>query len=231
MENKRYKYNKFLYNDKWLFKKELLSDDAELIKMLDNELYMWQLLKKYDFIPQILFFDNKDSHYIIYQYIDGVTLDKYKFKDDKEKLTIFVKILEKIEVIHNLFIVHCDLKASNIIISNNNIYILDFGNAKFIGDKTNYGTPRYCSVSQLKKEKITYNFDIYSLGIILYELLTSKPSFKDMNIDSLIKEKEDSDLELSDDKLNTIFYKMTNGFYNDIKSVKKELLESSIDVM
>ena len=163
--------------------------------------------------------------------MDGVTLNKYKFKDDKEKIAIFVKILEKIEIIHNLFIVHCDLKPSNIIISNNNIYILDFGNAKFIGDKTNYGTPRYCSVSQLKKEKITYNFDIYSLGIMLYELLTSKPSFDDMDIESLIKEKEDSDLELSDDKLNTIFYKMTNGFYNDIKSVKKDLLESSIDVL
>ena len=160
MENKKYKYDKFLYKNKWLFKKELKSNDEELIKMLDNELYMWQLLKKYDFIPQILFFDNKDSHYIIYQYIDGVTLNKYKFKDDKEKIAIFVKILEKIEIIHNLFIVHCDLKPSNIIISNNNIYILDFGNAKFIGDKTNYGTPRYCSVPQLKKEKIRNRFKI-----------------------------------------------------------------------
>lgn len=230
-EANKYVYTSFSYENKLVLKKELINYDEDLLKMLDNELYIWQKIKELSFVPKVLFFNNKNPYYIIYEYIDGVTLNNYKFDNLNEKIDVFIKIIEKVEMLHNRFIVHCDLKPSNILISNNkNIYIIDYGIAQFIGGKTDYGSVSYCSIEQLRKEKVTYNFDIYALGIILYEIITNKKAFNYNNLNELINEKKSDNLLISDviddisDNLEIIFYKMINSRYNNVTEAKNDLI-------
>ena len=232
MENSRtYSYSIVENNGNKYFKKELNLVDDEPIQMLNNELHKWNLLKKYSFIPDICYFDNDKQHYIMYEYIDGENLSNYKFNDLKEKIEVLASVAEKLYIIHQLFLVHGDLKPTNIIITpNKEIYIIDFATAKYVGEKIEYGTKRYCSISQLNKEKANIDFDIYALGIIMYELLTEKKAYLGMNDEEMIKLKNSGDLSIVDDntslslEIEKIFVRMINNGYDNMLEVCKDLL-------
>src|SRR5205809_6458882 len=89
-----------------------------------------------------------------------------------------IDILQGINYIHNKNIIHCDLTLNNILIDNNNsIKITDFGLAKNISDyqsiisSSEYGTYIYTAPETIKQKKCSVKSDIYSLGIIWFELL------------------------------------------------------------
>ncbi|HEY5533731.1 MAG TPA: protein kinase [Ignavibacteria bacterium] len=131
-------------------------------------------------------FDFEDSLYIVMEYVEGEPLNEYISKRERisedKAIEIFKKILYGIDYAHSLNIIHRDLKPSNIIIDKNeNPKILDFGIAKIvkagIGSGTTstsifMGSPAYMSPEQYKNEKIDLRTDIYSLGMVLYEMVT-----------------------------------------------------------
>lgn len=91
-----------------------------------------------------------------------------------------LKIHDVIKEIHKLNVIHCDLKHDNILLAlNKNIKIIDFGIS--INDNKNYfkgyGNTKYCSKSQLTKGNIDCTTDIYSLGVIFYELMLDRLPF------------------------------------------------------
>ncbi|ARF12201.1 serine/threonine protein kinase [Klosneuvirus KNV1] len=98
----------------------------------------------------------------------------------KEANTIMLNILNGIQYIHSKNIVHCDLTLKNILIDhNNNIKITDFGLARELNDQDHhidphaYGTQLYMAPELLNHGKISTKTDIYSLGIIYFELITN----------------------------------------------------------
>ena len=100
-------------------------------------------------------------------------------------ISITRQICEALRVAHQKGIVHRDLKPQNIMIDNNGkVYTMDFGLAKSMEAQENsvsraiIGTPQYLSPEQAKGEKVDQRSDIYSLGIIIFEMLTGKKPFE-----------------------------------------------------
>lgn len=125
-----------------------------------------------------------NQYYLIMEYIDGQSLRKFIENKMNNNLNlvmdIFLQILDGMEYAHSKNIVHRDLKPENIMLTKDNIIkITDFGIAFAIGSHsiTNpgilMGTLGYLSPEQAKGIDVDHRTDIYSLGVILYELLTS----------------------------------------------------------
>jgi serine/threonine protein kinase len=139
--------------------------------------------------------------YIIMQYVDGEPLS-YLLKSKKPlKLeiaaAISVDILDAIAAIHQKKIIHRDIKPANIMIEKGtgNAIIIDFGLAKDMIDGTRMtstgmpmGTKLYMSPEQFKdSSKVGPGTDIYSFGVILYEMLAGKPPYEGTEVDLMYK--------------------------------------------
>lgn len=134
---------------------------------------------------------NESLPYLVMEYIEGLPFLEYCNKYNlelKERLELFQKICSAVQYAHQHLVIHRDLKPSNILVTDDGEpKLLDFGISKLIstdesGAKTQTEfqamTPGYASPEQLKGETISTATDVYSLGVILYELLTGKLPFK-----------------------------------------------------
>ncbi|NIP43076.1 MAG: protein kinase [candidate division Zixibacteria bacterium] len=125
------------------------------------------------------------------QYIEGLPLNEY-FKDDKisfdELIDISCRICEGLYSAHKSGIIHRDIKPSNIIIDKNgHPKIFDFGLAAIQGTEkltepgSVLGTIGYMSPEQLQLRKVDHRTDLFSLGVLMYEIITGRSPFKGDN--------------------------------------------------
>lgn len=123
------------------------------------------------------------------EFIEGEPIDRYcADKKLDEKIEIFRQVCSAVSYAHTHLIVHRDLKPSNILVMSEGVpKLLDFGIAKVLNTEaadsqtaTQLGmmTPAYASPEQIKNEKVTTTADVYSLGVILYELLTGEKPYR-----------------------------------------------------
>jgi serine/threonine protein kinase/Tfp pilus assembly protein PilF len=135
--------------------------------------------------------------YFIMEFIEGEPL--YQFCDSqklnlKSRLKLFQKICEAVEYAHGKKIIHRDLKPSNVLVKPGGTpKLLDFGIAKVFDSEIDFTTvdptmtamrmmtPEYASPEQIKAETVTPASDIYSLGVLLYELLTGHRPYRFKN--------------------------------------------------
>lgn len=130
-----------------------------------------------------------DLYYIVMEYIEGITLKEYiKQKgrlSSKESADIASQICGALSVAHEKNIIHRDIKPHNIMITSNNLVkVTDFGIARAsnnstmrVGDSI-LGSVHYISPEQARGGYVDCRSDIYSLGIVLYEMLTGKVPFE-----------------------------------------------------
>jgi serine/threonine protein kinase/tetratricopeptide (TPR) repeat protein len=126
--------------------------------------------------------------YIVMELIDGLPIDAYCKQwslSVRERLELFLLVCDAVQYAHAALIVHRDLKPSNILVTAEGTpKLLDFGIAKLITEgreSTQTGwmmTPDYASPEQVRGESITVASDVYSLGIVLYEILTGERPYK-----------------------------------------------------
>jgi serine/threonine protein kinase len=126
--------------------------------------------------------------YFVMDYVKGEHIDKYcstrRFSVD-QKLRLFIQVCNAVEYLHAHRIIHRDLKPSNIVVTGNgNVKLLDFGIAKALTDSgtgntktTRVMTPGYASPEQMTGHGVTTASDVYSLAILLCELLTGSRPF------------------------------------------------------
>jgi serine/threonine protein kinase len=128
--------------------------------------------------------------FLVMEYVDGLPLDRYC--DDRRlnlsaRLEIFLRVCGAVEYAHRNLIVHRDLKPANILVNGEgSAKLLDFGTAALLAGAISVTetrqrmlTPRYASPEQLRGERVNTSADVYSLGIVLYELLTGAWPFGD----------------------------------------------------
>ena len=121
--------------------------------------------------------------YLVMEYVDGIPIDRYAAKLDlRERLRLFLSVCDGVSHAHRRLIVHRDLKPSNILVdASGQPKLLDFGIAKLLESSRDATltaerllTPAYASPEQIRGELQTTATDIYSLGAILYKLLTGR---------------------------------------------------------
>lgn len=169
-------------------------DNADLLKRFRNER---QTLAALDHPNIVKLLDGGSTEeglpYLVMDYIDGHPIDEYC---DAQKLTIerrlhlFCAVCEAVRSAHQNHVIHRDLKPNNILVTQHGTpKLLDFGIAKVLSPPdasetlslhtaTRHLTPAYASPEQIRGETVTAATDVYSLGVVLYELLTSHRPYR-----------------------------------------------------
>lgn len=134
--------------------------------------------------------------YVVMEYVEGLPVDRYcreRGLDMRAVLTLFLQICSALEHAHRHLIVHRDIKPGNILVDDyNSPKLLDFGIAKLLEPSPATGpavetvsamrllTPEYASPEQVRGEPITTASDVYSLGVLLYRLLTQRSPYENV---------------------------------------------------
>ena len=123
--------------------------------------------------------------YLVMEFVDGVPIHKFPATPDT-KLDLFRGVCAAVQYAHQNLVIHRDIKPSNILVSREGVpKLLDFGAAKLLADsdatQTGFGmaTLAYASPEQLRGEPASTLSDIFSLGVVLYELMTGQRPFGD----------------------------------------------------
>ncbi|MGH9412017.1 MAG: protein kinase domain-containing protein [Vicinamibacterales bacterium] len=124
--------------------------------------------------------------YFVMEYVEGAPITDYcdnQTLDLRERLRLFLQICAAVGFAHQRLVVHRDLKPANILVADGTLKLLDFGIAKLLDPlaetvrtatmETRW-TPDYTSPEQVQGHAVTTRTDVYSLGLILYELLTGE---------------------------------------------------------
>ncbi|MBS2006408.1 MAG: serine/threonine protein kinase [Cyanobacteria bacterium SZAS TMP-1] len=162
--------------------------------------------------------DSAGHPFIIMNYVDGESLADILARegklDEERAMGIFHQICDALTHSHMKGVIHRDIKPSNIIISKTEsgayvVHVVDFGIAKSIyGDvqstqaltrtEDTFGSPLYMSPEQLLGDEVSEQSDIYSLGCVLYEMLTGRPPFIEKNPVKLLVQHFNGAVDLSD---------------------------------
>ncbi|MCD4751646.1 MAG: serine/threonine protein kinase [Anaerolineaceae bacterium] len=142
---------------------------------------------------------SKNRIFLTLEYVAGINAKHYLISREminiKESLDFIMQSCLAIQFAHNHNIIHCDIKPSNLLITETNqIKITDFGlahilnkiNPQEISSNIVWGSPLYISPEQILGKTPTVESDIYSLGIVLYELATGKLPFLSNDITELL---------------------------------------------
>ncbi|TYQ15622.1 UNVERIFIED_CONTAM: serine/threonine-protein kinase [Acetivibrio alkalicellulosi] len=190
-----------------------------------------------------------DIHYIVMEYVNGVTLKEYLEEKGalewKEAVNISIQICLAIEHAHKNHIVHRDIKPHNILFTKDGMAkVTDFGIARAVTSSTitmvgsTIGSVHYFSPEQARGGFTDEKSDIYSLGIVLYELLTGKLPFDgDTPVAIALKHIQDEPIEpinINDNVpigVNSIVKKAVQKDQNNRYQTSSELLENLYRVL
>lgn len=170
-----------------VLKKELVQD-KEYLKRFNTEAQAAASIVHPNIVSIFDFGNEQDLQYIVMELIDGITLKQYINEnaplDLKDALNIANQICDAIAVAHEHNIVHRDIKPHNIMITGDSrVKVTDFGIARAVNgftmtaDKSILGSVHYISPEQARGNPVDGKTDLYSLGVVLYEMLTGRVPF------------------------------------------------------
>lgn len=179
-----------------IIKRELLSDTDVADRFLREARTMAKLRHPH----AAMIFDAGSlpdgRHFIVMELVEGETLSQALAREGRfafsRAVQIATQVCDVLQEAHYLGIIHRDLKPSNIMLSDRGVCVLDFGVAKVLastaeststhastGSGQLVGTPRYMSPEQCLGQRVGARSDLYSLGVLLYEMLAGRPPFVD----------------------------------------------------
>jgi predicted Ser/Thr protein kinase len=170
-------------------------DAQEMVRRFQNEARAAGVLNH----PNIVTIYDAGEHdgifYIAMEFIEGTTLHELlaeqRVLPTEEVIGLTRQICRGLDYAHSTGIIHRDVKPANIMITaNGTVKIMDFGIAKSGGQVTNtgqvLGTPNYMAPEQVKGRPLDGRSDLFSLGVILYEMLTGEKPFVGQNVTTII---------------------------------------------
>jgi eukaryotic-like serine/threonine-protein kinase len=165
----------------------LLSHDEQALERLKREVSSARRITHPNVIRIHDISEMGGLHYVSMEYFPGTNLKEYVKRSGAlsmmQAYNIASQICDGLEAAHRQGVIHRDLKTQNIIIHGNQIKIIDFGLARssnlegMTATGLIMGTPEYMAPEQVSGQKVDERADLYSLGIILYELFTGKVPF------------------------------------------------------
>lgn len=166
-----------------------LMHDADLVRRFKNESKAISLLNHPNIVKVYDVSVTDKLQYIVMEYVDGITLKEYLKQRGgaltwKETVHFATQILSALQHAHSKGIIHRDVKPQNImLLADGSIKMMDFGIARFsraqsqtVSDKA-IGSVHYISPEQAKGERTDARTDIYSVGVMLYEMLSGRLPF------------------------------------------------------
>jgi len=167
-----------------------LGEDPSMFKRFQREGRALQKLAHPNIVPFYGMYQTANFAFMLERYVDGPSLkdilrsNKGKPIPIDEALIYLKSLCAALGYAHANGVVHCDVKPGNVMIDHGgNIYLTDFGIARHAESSlTTYdvaGTPSYMSPEQILGQSVTPATDIYSLGVILYEMVTGQRPFRD----------------------------------------------------
>jgi serine/threonine protein kinase len=166
-------------------------------KMFFNEAHMVGMLQHPNIMPIYDAGEEDGSYYVVTEHIQGArTLAAYCRPDNLLRVDDVIEIIYKcskaLHYAHGRGVIHRDIKPSNIMLTiDNDVRIIDFGIAIVTDSEVSRiegiaGSPSYMSPEQVQSEELTPRSDLYSLGAVMYELLTGHRSFRADNLSKLL---------------------------------------------
>lgn len=206
-------------------------DNADFIKRFKVESQAAASLSHPNIVSIYDVGNEDDIYYIVMEYVDGITLKDYIVKrsilDWREAVGIAIQICSALEAAHKNSIIHRDIKPHNIMITSDGVAkVMDFGIARaatyftvtFAGNAI--GSVHYFSPEQARGGYTDNRTDIYSLGVVMYEMLTGKLPFDgDSPVSIAFKHLQDE--IVSPRELNSFIPKALNDIV--LKAMSKEL--------
>ena len=172
--------------------KDEFKNDEEFLKRFNIESQAAAGLSHSNIVSVYDIGNEDDIHYIVMEYVEGVTLKEYLSQHgalNSDKVIDFtIQIASALQHAHRKGIVHRDIKPQNIIVTKDEILkVTDFGIARAVSTYTmkiedvDMGTVHNCSPEQARGGYTDEKSDIYSLGVVMYEMLTGKLPFESDN--------------------------------------------------
>jgi serine/threonine-protein kinase len=170
-------------------------DAKEMVRRFQNEARAAGVLNHPNIVTIYDAGEQDGIFYIAMEFIEGTTLHEVLAEQrvlaTDEVLQLTRQICRGLDYAHSNGIVHRDIKPANIMITGNGtVKIMDFGIAKTGGQVTNtgqvLGTPNYMAPEQVKGRQLDGRSDLFSLGVILYEMLTGEKPFVGQNVTTII---------------------------------------------
>lgn len=179
----------------------LYANCDDFARRLQCEVELVMKSKHPNIIPIYDYWCDADGAFIVMPYIKGENLAEKLLTDGALDVQSAVHLLEQVaralHSAHQNNIVHQDIKPANILLGEDgNVYLIDFGIASDIERNVNlaiadsgnlYGSLEYISPERLRRHKITHRSDIYSLGLIMYEVLTGEAPFQHVDNSQLLR--------------------------------------------
>lgn len=168
--------------------KDEFVDDEEFLERFEREAYAAASLNHPNIVSIYDVGKEGNIHYIVMEYIDGITLKEYIRQNGalpwQEAADIAIAILSALHKAHRQGIIHRDIKPQNILMTSDNVpKVTDFGIARAVSTSTvtrridTVGSVHYSSPEQARGGYTDEKSDIYSVGVTLYEMLTGRVPF------------------------------------------------------
>ena len=167
--------------------KDELSEDEEFRRRFHAEGQAVAMVSHPNIVSVYDVSSQGDANYIVMELIDGITLKQYMEKKGvlnwKETLHFAIQIGKALEHAHSKGIVHRDIKPHNVmVLKNGSVKVADFGIARVMSKsntltKEALGSVHYISPEQAKGGRVDNRSDIYSLGVVMYEMITGRPPY------------------------------------------------------
>ena len=170
-----------------------LSTDPEFVRRFEEEARAVAQLRHPNIIQVYDFDHDDDVYYIVFEFVPGETLqarlkrmhENGQRMDIDKTISIGASVADALDYAHSRSLIHRDVKPANVMLNvNNEPVLMDFGIVKIMGGTQHtatgavMGTARYMSPEQIKGERIDERTDIYSLGVVLFEMAGGRAPFE-----------------------------------------------------